>query len=157
MEECAVLKRILLCDDEIHIIKAAEIKFRRAGFEVRCASDGQDAWETMQEWRPDILVTDCQMPRLNGIDLCRRCRACEATSNLPIVMLTAKGYELPRDELCREFGLSAILPKPFSPRELVHAVEQILEQSCSAASSPEAPGDLGACKTDEASLAPCTV
>lgn len=127
-----MLKRILLCDDEIHIIKAAEIKFRRAGFEVRCANDGEMAWETMQEWLPDILVTDCQMPRLNGIDLCRRCRKSETTSLLPIVMLTAKGYELPREELCREFGLTAILPKPFSPRELVQTVERILEQSCPA-------------------------
>lgn len=122
-------KRILLCDDEIHIIKAAEIKFCRAGFDVRCASDGQMAWEIMQEWLPHILVTDCQMPRLNGIELCRRCRQHEATQSLPIVMLTAKGYELPRDELCREFRLTAILPKPFSPRELVQTVERILEQS----------------------------
>lgn len=125
-------KRILLCDDEIHIIKAAEIKFRRSGFDVRCANDGQMAWEILQEWLPDILIVDYQMPRLNGIELCRRCRQCETTSMLPIVMLTAKGYELPRDEMCREFGLTAILPKPFSPRELVQTVERILEQSCHA-------------------------
>ena len=134
-------KRILLCDDEIHIIKAAEIKFTRAGFEVRCANDGQMAWETMADWMPDILVTDCQMPRLNGIELCRRCRENESTRGLPIVMLTAKGYELPHDELCREFQLTAILPKPFSPRELVQTVERIFEQSVSACA------ERGACAT----------
>ena len=123
-------KRILLCDDEIHIIKAAEIKFRRAGFDVRCANDGEMAWETISEWMPDVLVIDCQMPRLNGIELCRRCREHEATRALPIVMLTAKGYELPREQMCREFQLTAILPKPFSPRELVQTVERILEQAC---------------------------
>jgi DNA-binding response OmpR family regulator len=122
-------KRILLCDDEIHIIKAAEIKFTRAGFEVRCASDGQMGWEIIEQWLPDILITDCQMPRLGGIELCRRCREHEQTKDLPIVMLTAKGYELPKEELCREFHLTAILPKPFSPRELVQTVERILEQA----------------------------
>lgn len=127
-------KRILLCDDEIHIIKAAEIKFTRSGFEVRCASDGQMGWEIIEQWLPDILVTDCQMPRLNGIELCRRCREHEQTRELPIVMLTAKGYELPKEELCREFHLAAILPKPFSPRELVQTVERILEQAGAAVS-----------------------
>lgn len=122
-------KRILLCDDEIHIIKAAEIKFRRAGFDVRCAHDGQMAWETITEWMPNILVTDCQMPRVNGIELCQRCREHESTRNLPIVMLTAKGYELPHEELCRQYQLTAILPKPFSPRELVQTVECILEKT----------------------------
>ncbi|MCE9557264.1 MAG: response regulator [Planctomycetes bacterium] len=149
-------KRILLCDDEIHIIKAAEIKFRRAGFDVRCASDGQMAWETMQEWLPDILVTDCQMPRLNGIELCQRCRECVTTNSLPIVMLTAKGYELPREELCREYGLTAILPKPFSPRELVHTVERILEQSCAATCSTGVLPTLGECDTNGMPLASCT-
>jgi len=122
-------KRILLCDDEIHIIKAAEIKFTRAGFEVRCAGDGQSGWEIIEQWLPDILITDCQMPRLNGIELSRRCREHERTRELPIVMLTAKGYELPKEELCREFNLTAVLPKPFSPRELVQTVERILEQA----------------------------
>ncbi len=62
-------KRILLCDDEIHILRAAEFKLKKAGYDVRIASDGQEAWEAIQRQKPDILITDCQMPRLDGLGL----------------------------------------------------------------------------------------
>ena len=65
-------KRILLCDDELHILRAAEFKFKRAGYDVVCASDGQEGWEQIQQCRPDIVVTDCQMPRLSGLGLAER-------------------------------------------------------------------------------------
>jgi len=128
-------KRILLCDDEFHILHAAEIKFQRAGFEVRSAGDGEEAWEILQEWRPDVLVTDCQMPRLDGLGLARRCRGDERTADLPILMLTAKGYELSQLQLRDELGILGIMAKPFSPRELLHCVEQIVETGCMAPSA----------------------
>ena len=62
-------RRILLCDDELHILRAAEFKFKRAGYDVVCANDGQEGWERIEERRPDIVVTDCQMPRLSGLGL----------------------------------------------------------------------------------------
>ncbi len=120
-------KRILICDDDLHILRAAEFKLKRAGFEVQCAGDGQEAWERIQKQCPDILVTDCQMPRLDGLALAERVRANPKTAGLPIVMLTAKGYELSHDNLSEEFGIAALLAKPFSPRELLKCVEQILE------------------------------
>ncbi|MEX2558449.1 MAG: response regulator, partial [Pirellulales bacterium] len=55
-------KRVLLCDDEIHILRAAELKVRRSGYDVRIARDGQEAWEMIQTDLPDVLVTDVQMP-----------------------------------------------------------------------------------------------
>ena len=86
--------RILLCDDESHILLAVEIKFRRAGYEVRTANDGEEAWQIIQQWKPDILISDYQMPRMNGVELCMRCRMHEATRDLPVLLLTAKGFEL---------------------------------------------------------------
>ena len=65
-------KRILLCDDDLHILRAAEFKFKRAGFEVLCADDGEEAWRLIHERRPDIVITDCQMPRLSGLELALR-------------------------------------------------------------------------------------
>jgi len=120
-------KRILLVDDESHIVLAAEIKFRRAGFEVRSASDGEEAWDILLEWVPDVLITDYQMPRLDGVGLVQRCREHEATKHLPILMLTAKGFELSHDELADNLGVLAVVPKPFSPRELLHRAEQVIE------------------------------
>ncbi len=79
--------------------------------------------------RPDILITDCQMPRLDGAGLCRRVRENPATASLPILMLTAKGFELSHRELCEQLGVLAILAKPFSPRELLRQVEEVCQAS----------------------------
>jgi CheY-like chemotaxis protein len=76
---------------------------------------------------PHVLITDCQMPRLDGIGLCQRCRAHEETRNLPILMLTAKGLELPHGECVDQLGVLGILSKPFSHRELLQCVEQVIE------------------------------
>lgn len=119
-------KKVLLCDDEIHILRAAELKVARAGYEVRIARDGQEAWEMIQQDLPDVLVTDVQMPRMDGFELSHRIRDCEATKGLPILMLTAKGFELEQQELKEKWGIVDILAKPFSPRELVRLIDQIV-------------------------------
>jgi two-component system, OmpR family, alkaline phosphatase synthesis response regulator PhoP len=120
---------ILLCDDEIHILRAAEIKFTRAGFDVRIASDGEEAWQAIQERKPALVVTDCQMPRLDGLGLAGRIHADPDTTDIPVLMLTGKGFEIPRTDAWRELGIVQVLPKPFSPRELVAKAQQILEMS----------------------------
>ncbi len=127
-------KKVLLCDDEVHILRAAEIKISRAGYEVQTAYDGQEAWELIQKNPPDVLVTDLQMPRCDGLELTARIRACERVRDLPILMLTAKGFELPRQELIEKWGIIDILPKPFSPRELVRLIDKIVGNEPAAAS-----------------------
>ncbi len=121
-------KCVLLCDDEFHILRAAEFKFRRAGFEVLCASDGVEALERIQTRVPDVVVTDCQMPRMNGLELIERLRQNERTRDVPILMLTAKGFELPADELVERFRIAGVAAKPFSPRELLRRVESLIEE-----------------------------
>jgi CheY-like chemotaxis protein len=119
-------KEILLVDDEPHILRAAEIKLSRSGFTVRCANDGQEAWEMILQRKPDLLVTDLQMPRMDGFELTRHVRENAATADLPIFMLTAKGLESSLAERAAQFKVLAVLPKPFSPRELVRSVENAL-------------------------------
>src|SRR5262245_34194035 len=119
-------KRILLCDDELHILRAAEFKFKRAGYEVLLATDGQEGWERLRQFRPDIVVTDCQMPRLSGLALAQRIRTTPETAQLPVIMLSAKGFELSPEELRSNYGIRCLMAKPFSPRELFARVEQVL-------------------------------
>lgn len=126
-------KKVLLCDDEIHILRAAEFKVSRAGYDVRIARDGQEAWEMIQEEMPDVLVTDVQMPRVDGFELSRRIRNEETTRDLPILMLTAKGFELEQAEMMEKWGIVDIVPKPFSPRELVRLIDQIVGPAPAAA------------------------
>ena len=119
-------KRILLCDDELHILRAAEFKFKRAGYDVVTATDGEEGWERVNSVHPDIVVTDCQMPRLSGLGLAERIKSSPQTMGLPVIMLSAKGFELSPSELRTQFGICCLMTKPFSPRELFTRVEAVL-------------------------------
>ncbi|MBN2217972.1 MAG: response regulator [Pirellulales bacterium] len=121
-------KKVLLCDDEIPILRAAEFKIKKAGYDVRIATDGEEAWDAIQEDCPDILVTDYQMPRLDGLGLVVRLRENERTRDLPVLMLTAKGFELHGDELAQRLNIRELIPKPFSPRMLLETIENVLHE-----------------------------
>ena len=122
------MNKVLLVDDEIHILRAAEFKLKRSGFDVSTAFDGEKAWEVIGQDMPDLVVTDVQMPRLSGIELVRRLRENPQTEHLPVIMLTAKGFELPRQELIAELRIIDIVAKPFSPRDLCRRVEAALQE-----------------------------
>jgi len=121
-------RRVLLCDDELHILKAAEFKFKRAGYDVVTAGDGEQGWEAICHQLPDLVITDCQMPRMNGLQLAERVKNDPRTCRLPVIMLSAKGFELSNDELRERFGILALVAKPFSPRDLFERVEAILNE-----------------------------
>jgi DNA-binding response OmpR family regulator len=119
-------QRILFCDDELHILRAAEFKFKRAGYEVLSASDGEEGWELVRMHQPQLVITDCQMPRLSGLGLAERMKSHPDTAGIPVIMLSGKGFELSAAGLLQEYGIVALLPKPFSPRDLFQRVEALL-------------------------------
>ena len=150
--------RLLLVDDELHILKAAEFKFKRQGYHVDCANDGQEAWEKVQANPPDLVVTDLQMPRMSGLELIEQLRKDERFVDLPAILLTAKGFELDHDDITSRLGVFEIVSKPFSPRELCLRVEAALaqckQQRQPAESPAEAPQtDFVAGQTGDDSLA----
>jgi response regulator RpfG family c-di-GMP phosphodiesterase len=119
-------KRIILADDEAHVLDVLSMKLQRAGFEVTTASDGQRALELCLEEPPDLIITDCQMPVMDGLELCRQLRAHEATSQVLAIMLSAREFEVTSDVAC-EAGIEKVLPKPFSPREILETATQMLD------------------------------
>ena len=121
--------RIVVCDDEAHITRAISMKLTKAGFDVETAPDGQAGWEAVQREQPDMVITDYQMPRLDGIELSRRLQQDPATRSLPIILLTAKGFELDEEQLQAEAPSIRLFVKPFSPRELLDCVRELLERS----------------------------
>jgi CheY-like chemotaxis protein len=125
-------RTILVADDESHILHVVSLKLRNAGYRVLTAHDGQEALETAQQQRPDLLITDYHMPGLSGLELCRQLKRDPETSNIPAIMLTARGYDLePADT--EQSGILRMLSKPFSPRHLLATVEEVLAAAAASA------------------------
>lgn len=120
------VKTILVADDESHILHVVSLKLRNAGFRVITARDGQEALELATAEKPDLLITDYHMPQLSGLELCQKLKQDAATSSIPAIMLTARGYHLePHDT--EESGILRMLSKPFSPRHLLATVNEVLQ------------------------------
>jgi DNA-binding response OmpR family regulator len=118
-------KVALVVDDEQHIVHVVALKLRNAGLEVVTASDGEQAYESASKSPPDIVITDLQMPYMNGLELCRKLRENPGTSHIPALMLTARGHALSKEDLAGT-NISEVLTKPFSPREILARVEALL-------------------------------
>lgn len=121
-------KKVLVVDDEIHIVHVVAIKLKNNGFEVITASNGQDAYNIACEQMPDIIVSDFQMPVMDGLQLVEKLRQCESTQNIPVIMLTGRSFSIEKDIRDR-LNISDCLGKPFSPKELLKKVEDILFQN----------------------------
>jgi CheY-like chemotaxis protein len=118
-------KTILVADDESHILNVVSLKLTNAGFTVFTAVDGQEALELATAHRPDLLITDYHMPQLSGLELCQRLRQNPSTSAIPTIMLTARGYSLEASDT-EQNGIHRMLSKPFSPRQLLATVNEML-------------------------------
>lgn len=116
---------ILVVDDEAHIVRVVAFKLRSAGFEVIEAFDGEEAWDRLSDSHVDLVLTDRQMPILDGIELARRIAADPGKATLPVIMLTARGFRLTPSELS-DAGVVEMIDKPFSPRGLVERIEAAL-------------------------------
>ena len=121
-------RKVLVVDDEIHIVHVVAIKLRNNGFEVVTAANGAEAFELACEEHPDIIVTDFQMPIMSGLELIEKLRENSDTENIPVIMLTARGFAI-EDELKQKLKVSACLSKPFSPREVLGTIEEVLGHS----------------------------
>jgi len=111
-------RRVLIVDDEIFIVKALAMKFTNSNFTVATARNGREALDRIREEKPDLVITDFQMPVMNGLEFVRVLRSGEETRSIPIVMLTARGQGI-GDEGAEPPGIDAFMSKPFSPREMV--------------------------------------
>ncbi|WP_332769732.1 response regulator transcription factor [Phenylobacterium sp.] len=130
-------RTILIVDDDPHIRQLLAFAFAKAGLATREAPDGEAALAAVAADPPDLVVLDINMPRLNGLDVCRRLRA---QGDLPILFLSSRDDEIDR-VLGIELGADDYVVKPFSPREVVARVQAILRRA--GAPRPPAEPDAG--------------
>ena len=116
---------IAVIDDEDNIRETVAFALRREGYEAVMFRDGLEAWEAFQDRLPTLVVLDIMMPRMDGLELCRKLRA--RSESLPIIFLTSRDEELDRI-LGLELGADDYLCKPFSMRELIARVKVLLRR-----------------------------
>ena len=137
-EEMLMAGRVLVVDDEAHILHVLSLKLRNAGYEVTTAVDGEEGYELATQELPDLVITDFQMPYMTGLELCRALASHPPTSHIPVLMLTARGYALDDDDLAIG-NIKGILSKASSPRGVLQQVEDLLAATARGdRSSPEA-------------------
>ncbi len=118
-------QRILIVDDEPQVLEVLKLYLSREGYRVSTVSDGQAALAAFEKGAPDLVLLDLMLPKLSGLEVFKRLRAQRA---LPIIMLTAKGEEVDR-VLGLELGADDYIVKPFSPREVVARVKNVLRRA----------------------------
>lgn len=116
---------ILVVDDEAHILHVVSLKLRNAGYEVITAEDGEEGLAMALENKPDLVITDFQMPFMTGVELCVKLKENEVTRPTPALMLTAHGAKIAR-ELLDQTNIAGVLSKPFSPREILSKVKELV-------------------------------
>lgn len=129
---------VLVCDDEAAIRCVVSARLRAAGLQVVEASDGAEGLEAVGATNFDLVISDLQMPRMNGLDLCRALRAQPRTERLRAVLLTARGHLLRKEDLSNT-NIVQMVPKPFSARELTELVVSLLRGEGQTAVAPTAP------------------
>ncbi|WP_137155989.1 response regulator [Rhizobium sp. FKL33] len=117
-------KKILTVDDSVTILKMLSLTLTQAGFQVTQAEDGVAALETLQSDAPDLVVTDINMPRLDGFGLIERIRRDQRYRGLPILVLTTES-DAQKKERARKAGATGWIVKPFDPGKLVDAIARV--------------------------------
>ncbi len=119
--------KILVVDDEPTIVRLMEFILARQGHQMLVATNGEDALEKVRAEKPDLILLDIMMPRIDGYEVARTLRADADTAALPIIMLSAKAQEEDIQK-GRDVGVDQYITKPFSPEHLVHAVSDMLQR-----------------------------
>jgi two-component system alkaline phosphatase synthesis response regulator PhoP len=119
------VKKILVVDDEIHILRIVKYKLESAGYQVLTALDGTEALNIAREESPSLIFLDIMMPGMSGYEVCKELKNDPKTKDIIIIMLTAKGQETDKIKGL-EAGVDEYITKPFSPQDLLDRTRDLL-------------------------------
>lgn len=127
--------KILVVDDEIYIVHILDFSLGMEGYEVVTALDGEQALERVASEKPDLIVLDIMMPKLDGYEVCRAVKSNPATKNVPVILLSAKGRNVDQ-KMGFDVGADDYITKPFNVREVLARIRAVLRRYESPARAP---------------------
>ncbi len=119
------MKKILIVEDETSLAETLKMRFEAAGYSVDIAGDGQDALAKVRQDKPNLILLDIMLPRIDGYKVCRILKFDEKYRHIPVIMLTAKTQEEDQ-ELGFSVGANAYITKPFDNQELMKKIKELL-------------------------------
>lgn len=119
--------KVLVVDDEEYIQHILNFSFVAEGYDVVTASDGEEGVSKAKDEKPDVIVMDIMMPKMDGYEACKQIKTDPQTKDIPVILLTAKGRDADR-KLGTEVGADDYVVKPFSPGRLIERVEGIMKK-----------------------------
>ena len=120
--------KVLVVDDELHITALLKFTLEMNGYEVVIANDGMEAMEKVESVRPDLILLDIKMPRLNGWQVCEKLKSNELTKNIPIIMVTAFAQK-EAQQRSMELGADEYISKPFEGSFLLETVKKVSDKN----------------------------
>ncbi|WP_418790543.1 response regulator [Phosphitispora sp. TUW77] len=136
-----IKSKILVVDDEPHIVELIRFNLVKEGYNVISAQDGLKAYEMAAEYKPDLIILDLMLPVMDGFEVCRQMQKNPELSEIPIIMLTARSEEIDK-VLGLEIGADDYITKPFSPRELIARVKARLRRATVKQQNPDKNGQV---------------
>ena len=123
-EEAGVATRVLIAEDEPNIVESLSFILGRSGCEVAAALDGEAALHSIRGNRPDVVILDVMLPKMNGFEVLKTVRSDADLKSIPIIILTAKGQSQDR-RMAEEIGADAFITKPYSNQSIVDTVKEL--------------------------------
>lgn len=117
-------KRVLIAEDEPHIVESLSFVLQRQGYEVEAVFDGESAIAQLRSSRPDVMILDVMLPRVNGFEVLKQVKSDAGLRLVPVIILTAKGQAQDR-RMAEEIGVDGFMTKPFSNQEIIDEVRRL--------------------------------
>jgi len=118
-------KKILVVDDEVQLVEMVKIRLEANGYEVLAAYDGQEALDKTREEKPDLIVLDLMLPKLDGYKVCRMIKFDDKYKSIPIILFSARAQDSDK-EMGVQVGADAYITKPFEPQVLLSKIKELL-------------------------------
>ena len=119
-------KKILVVDDEKGLLQTVQLRLEAAGFQVVTAADGIEGYDKARQEKPDLILLDLMLPKLDGYKVCRMLKFDQKYKSIPIILLTARAQETDK-EMSKEVGADAYMTKPYDAKALMEKINELIK------------------------------